>query len=167
MPRSHAAAAAFPLHVIQHGNVVTAVRSYKSTKAEGSFFFFALFSMVISQVWVSQSPQPRAGFHHLPWLRIDSLPSWLVLGLEDLLPLLLHQRSGCRRQILGALPGSAALLSANLNWSRSSSCCCTPTCKHSGRPITIIQNKTKPLAFSSLLLMKLIKLHAKKGRLNW
>lgn len=65
--------------------------------------FLDVISVVISQVWVSHSPQPRADIPHLPWLQIDSLPSWLALGLEDLLPSLLDQRSGCP----GANPWSA------------------------------------------------------------
>lgn len=54
------------------------------------------------------------------FLAAHQLTAFLTaLGLRDLLPLLLHQRSGCREQIL---PGRAASVLANPNRSR----CPTP-----------------------------------------
>lgn len=138
--------AAFPWQIIQHCSARNAVTSHQSTKVEEK-----------PQLFLSCSPCfsprcPQAGIHHLPWLQMDSVPPWLLLGLWNFLALLLTQRSGC--------PGLA-----NLSRSRNSSCSYTPTCKHSGRHITAIHSKTKLLG-SSFVLMKRIKLHAKRQGLE-
>lgn len=114
--------------------------------------FPALFSMLISQVSASRYPPPSLAADGLS-ASLDS--AW---ALEFPAFLLLSQRSGCPGQTLGNFW-------ANLRKSRSSSCSYTPTCKHSGRQITTIHNKTKLLGFF-VPLMKVIKLHAKSQRLG-
>lgn len=100
-------------------------------------------------------PGVHLGIHHLPWLQMDSLPPW-ILEFPAFAP---QQRSGCPGQSLGSFW-------TNLRRSRSSSCSYTPTCKHSGRQITTIHNKTKLLGFSFVPVMKVIKLHAKRQGLG-
>lgn len=74
------------------GNAVT---SQQSIKVEEKTQLFLPYSPCLS-------PRcPQAGIHHLPWLQIDLLPPWLLLGLWNFLPLLLDQRSGCPGQTLG------------------------------------------------------------------
>lgn len=159
MPCSHAAAA-FPWHIIQPCSAGNAVTSCWSIEVQEKRQLFLPCSPCVSP------RRPQAGIHHLPGLQIDSLPSWLLLGLWNLLPLLLDQRSGCPGQILGGFWAELHQVLANLSRSRSSSCCYTPTCKHLGRQITTIHNKTKLLGFSFVALMKVIRLRAKRQRLE-
>lgn len=133
------------------------LREHKSGGREAAFF--ALLSVLISQVSTSRYPPPSPAADRLtaflasPWT-LES-PAFAPRP-EVRLP-----RAHPRR-----LLGRAASVLANLSRSRSSPCCYTPTYKHPGRQITTIHNKTKPSGFSYVALMKVIRLRAKRQRLE-
>lgn len=130
---------------------------YKSRGKEVPFL--ALFSTLIPQVSTSRYPPLSLAADRLP----PSLASPWPLESPAFAP-------GSEVRLLRADPwrllGRASSVLANLSRSRSSSCSSTPTCKHPGRQKTTIHNKTKPLGVSFVPLMKVIKLHAKRQRLE-